>query len=135
MKRLQDEGLDEIVIVDSAGTHAYHVGQSPDNRAQQAARKRGIEIEHIRARRTVTEDFLEFDYVLAMDRDNLFGLEAMRPSEAKSQPHLFLSYASELDDEEVPDPYYGGATGFERVLDMIEAAADGLLQDIRNRYL
>lgn len=134
-KRLQEEGLSHLVAVDSAGTHAYHVGDAPDPRSQQAAARRGIEIQHLRARRAKRADFFAFDYVLAMDRDNLSGLQAMCPPEAKAQPHLFLAYAQELDIEEVPDPYYGGGNGFERVLDMIEAAAEGLIADIRARHL
>lgn len=135
VKRLHEEGLEQAVSVDSAGTHAYHVGEPPDSRAQQAARKRGVDLGHIRARRAVAEDFLEFDYVLAMDQENLFGLERICPPDARTQPQLFLDYAASLEINEVPDPYYGGSAGFERVLDMIEAAAEGLLQDIRHRHL
>jgi protein-tyrosine phosphatase len=134
-KRLREEGLAERVVVDSAGTHAYHIGDAPDPRSQKAAQKRGVELQHLRARRVAVEDFHEFDYVLAMDRDNLYALEALYPLGAKGKPHLFLSYAPHLEFDEVPDPYYGGATGFERVLDMIEDATEGLLRDIRLRHL
>lgn len=134
VKRLQEEGLGHLVEVDSAGTHAYHVGEAPDTRAQEAAAKRGIEMQHLQARRAEVTDFHEFDYVLAMDRDNLQGLELIYPSGAKGKPHLFLSYAHNPELDEVPDPYYGGVNGFEQVLDMIEEAAEGLLQDIRLRY-
>jgi protein-tyrosine phosphatase len=134
-KRLQEEGLHDVVEIDSAGTHAYHVGEAPDPRAQRAAEKRGVQLKHLRARRAVPQDFEQYDYVLAMDRDNLVGLEAIYPPGAKGKPHLFLSYAPNLEHDEVPDPYYGGPMGFERVLDMIEEASEGLLQDIRLRHL
>lgn len=134
-KRLKEEGLDNVVAIDSAGTHAYHVGEEPDPRAQHSAAKRGVELSHLRARRVKPEDFEIFDYVLAMDRDNLTGLETICPPGAKSRPHLFLSYAPHLEFDEVPDPYYGGPNGFERVLDMVEEATEGLLQDIRMRHL
>lgn len=134
-KRIREEGLENVVVVDSAGTHAYHEGEPPDPRAQQSATARGVILQHIKARRARPEDFHEFDYVLAMDRDNLAGLEAIYPQGAKGRPHLFLSYAPNLEYDEVPDPYYGGAAGFERVLDMIEEATEGLIQDIRLRYL
>ena len=134
-KRLHEEGLDDVIEIDSAGTHAYHVGEAPDPRAQHSAAKRGVELNHLRARKVKSEDFEVFDYILAMDRDNLTGLEAICPPGAKCRPHLFLSYAPNLEYDEVPDPYYGGVNGFERVLDMIEEATEGLLQDIRMRHL
>lgn len=133
-KRIQEEGLHDLVEIDSAGTHAYHVGEPPDSRAQKSASQRGVSLQHIQARRAVENDFYEFDYVLAMDRDNLKGLEAIYPYGAKGKPHLFLSYAPNLEFDEVPDPYYGGPTGFERVLDMVEEATEGLIQDIRLRH-
>ncbi len=134
-KRLADAGLDERVDVDSAGTHAYHVGEPPDPRAQRTAASRGVDLSRQRARKAVAEDFETFDYVLAMDRDNLERLREICPEGAEHKLQLFLSYAAELDIDEVPDPYYGGPAGFDRVLDMIEAAADGLLEEIRKRHL
>jgi protein-tyrosine phosphatase len=134
-KRLQDAGLDALVEVDSAGTHAYHVGEPPDPRAQRTAEKRGIALAHIKARRVSGADFERFDYLLAMDRDNLQRLEAICPVGTEEKLRLFLSFASQLGFDEVPDPYYGGVAGFERVLDMTEMAADGLLEEIRRRYL
>jgi protein-tyrosine phosphatase len=134
-QRLKDEGLENVVGVDSAGTHAYHVGESPDPRSQSTASKRGISLQHIRARKAVAEDFECFDYVLAMDRDNYHGLEKICPSGFEHKLQLFLSYASSLETDEVPDPYYGGPTGFDRVLDMIEEASNGLLEDIQLRHL
>jgi len=134
-KRVKDEGLELLIETDSAGTHAYHVGEAPDLRSQKTALKRGIELQHLTARRAVEEDFERFDYVLAMDRDNYQGLEAICPIGSKHKLQLFLSYAPHLESDEVPDPYYGGPMGFERVLDMIEDAAEGLLQDIRMRHI
>ena len=134
-QRLKDEGLESVIGVDSAGTHAYHVGEQPDPRSQKTASKRGVSLQHLKARKAVTEDFERFDYVLAMDRDNYRGLEKICPSGARHKLHLFLSYAPNLENDEVPDPYYGGPTGFDRVLDMIEEASNGLLQDIQLRHL
>jgi len=134
-KRLADAGLDDRVEVDSAGTHAYHIGEPPDPRAQRTAASRDVDLSRLRARKAVVEDFEEFDYVLAMDRDNLERLQEICPEGAEHKLQLFLSYAPELDVDEVPDPYYGGPAGFDRVLDMIEVAADGLLEEIRKRHL
>lgn len=131
---LDAEGLAEHVSVDSAGTHAYHVGNPPDPRAQESARNRGFALEHLRARRVGIPDFELFDYVLAMDRDNLAILEQLCPIEHRHKMALLLSFAPEVPEAEVPDPYYGGPRGFERVLDMIEAASQGLLQHIRERH-
>lgn len=133
--KLKEAGLDEHVEVDSAGTHAYHVGEPPDPRAQETAQRRGISLDKLRARKASAEDFDTFDYVLAMDRDNLSILAEICPVGAEHKLELFLSYAPGLESNEVPDPYYGGPMGFERVLDMIEEAANGLLQDIQSRHL
>jgi protein-tyrosine phosphatase len=119
--------------VDSAGTHAYHTGEPPDNRASKTALKRGISLAGQRARRVSSNDFDQFDYVLAMDSNNLQDLLSICPDEHQHKVKLFLSYAEDLNIEDVPDPYYGGRTGFERVLDMVEEGAQGLLGDIRKR--
>jgi len=95
---------------------------------------RGIELGGQRARRVSVEDFLDFDYVLAMDRSNYEDLMALCPPAHRAKLHLFLKFASEADEDEVPDPYYGGLTGFERVLDLIELAAQGLLAEIRQQH-
>lgn len=128
---LQENGLGERVHVDSAGTHDYHVGESPDRRAQQSARARGIDLSGIRARAAKVEDFERFDYVLAMDQDNLAFLRALCPREYQHKVQLFMEFSSRYGSVDVPDPYYGGAHGFERVLDMVEDAAQGLLAQIR----
>ncbi len=131
---VEREGLADQIEVDSAGTHAYHVDDPPDPRAQAAAAKRGVDLSLLRARRALQEDFQVFDYVLAMDRGNYAHLSALCPAGAEDKLRLFLSFAPELGEDEVPDPYYGGTAGFERVLDMIESAAEGLLADIRLRH-
>jgi len=120
------------IHTDSAGTHAYHVGEPPDRRAQATAQSRGIDISDLRARRVSHEDFEKFDYIIAMDKDNLSGLLDQCPEPHKDKVHLFLGFAEHLNDSEVPDPYYGGQRGFERVFDMVEAAANGLLGDINS---
>jgi len=134
-KLVEDAGLADRIEIDSAGTHAYHVGEAPDPRARQTASLRGIELGDLRARKAVSEDFDRFDYVLAMDQDNYHGLSAICPPGQERKIGLFMDYAAQLRIREVPDPYYGGDQGFEQVFDMVEAAADGLLRDIRRRYL
>lgn len=128
------EGLQDRIHIDSAGTHAYHIGEPPDARAQAAAKRRGIDLSPQRARRVDTADFLEFDYVLAMDRSNYEDLHAICHPEYTERLKLFLAYAPEAGEQDVPDPYYGGAQGFERVLDLIEMAAQGLLADVKARH-
>lgn len=127
---LAREGLESAVRVDSAGTHAYHVGSPPDQRAQEAARRRGIDLSGLRGRRAERADVSEFDYVLAMDRENQQNLLAIAGDHGH-KVRLFMEYSTVFEETEVPDPYYGGGKGFERVLDMIEDAAEGLLGEIR----
>ncbi len=132
-KLLEDEG-EQGIALDSAGTHAYHVNEPPDPRAQEAALAREIDISDLRARAVDYPDFREFDLIVAMDRDNLARLEAIRQQlpGAKAQLALMLNYASDSDLDEVPDPYYGGADGFETVLDLLEDACRGLLRELRS---
>jgi len=134
-KLLAEQGVDGQIHVDSAGTHAYHVGDPPDPRAQQAALRRGIDMSALRGRQVDERDFHEFDYILAMDKANEYNLHIIAPPDQATKIRLFMSFASTHDEDEVPDPYYGGSSGFERVLDMIEDAADGLLDDIRRHHL
>jgi protein-tyrosine phosphatase len=126
--------LTDQIQVDSAGTHAYHIGEPPDARATAAALRRGVDLSQQKARRVVPEDFVEFDYVLAMDRSNYEDLSAQCEPGELSRLRLFLEFAPDLGVHEVPDPYYGGATGFERVLDLIDEAARGLLAEIRQQH-
>ena len=126
----EQEGLAEHVEIDSAGTHAYHIDEPPDRRAQDAAARRGISMSDIRARRVQAEDFERFDFIIAMDRDNLALLTEQSDTQHHDKIRLFLEYSSS-HEEEVPDPYYGGAAGFERVLDLVEDASRGLLEMLR----
>ncbi|MEH6628565.1 MAG: low molecular weight protein-tyrosine-phosphatase [Motiliproteus sp.] len=131
--KVQLLGLQNCVSTDSAGTAAYHVGNPPDRRSSSAAAARGYDLSQLRARQALTEDFHHFDYILAMDESNLFDLQQIAPSDAKAELKLFLDYAPNLSITEVPDPYYGGSDGFDQVLDLVEEAADGLLDVIKLR--
>jgi len=130
-KLVESEGLADVVIIDSAGTHAYHVGNPPDQRAQRTALYRNLDLSDLRARQTSSQDFEHFDYLLAMDEDNYAILESSCPEGMEHKLRLFMDFAPELGLREVPDPYYGGDRGFEQVFDMIEAASLGLLDEIR----
>ena len=132
-KLVEEQGLFDQVEIDSAGTHAYHVGSPPDERAQEAASRRGINMSGLRGRRVDEGDFYIFDYVLAMDESNEYHLREMSPAEEIHKIKLFLDYAPQRSESEVPDPYYGGHSGFEHVLDLIEDASEGLLADIKSR--
>ncbi|MDD2720291.1 MAG: low molecular weight phosphotyrosine protein phosphatase [Gallionella sp.] len=127
---VENAGLSELIRVDSAGTHDYHIGDPPDARTRRAAEQRGYDMGGLRGRQVGPADFHRFDYVLAMDQANLSILNHIAPAGA-TPARLFLEYAQHHREREVPDPYYGGADGFERVLDMVEDAAQGLLQHIR----
>ena len=130
---LEEARLSKHIDVDSAGTHAYHIGERPDKRATQAAAGRSIDLSRQRARRVEAADFARFDYVLAMDSSNLEDLIAICPQQHRDKLQLFLEFAEDLSQREVPDPYYGGDQGFERVLDLIEMGARALLEDARQR--
>ncbi|OAN52166.1 phosphotyrosine protein phosphatase [Paramagnetospirillum marisnigri] len=132
---VQSQGLDGVIAVDSAGTHAYHVGQPPDDRSVAAARRRGVILDDLRARQVEKADFDSFDLILAMDRGHLGLLTSRCPPVRQDRLALFLSFAPQLRLQDVPDPYYGGGDGFERVLDMIEAGSAGLLEHIRKTLL
>ena len=127
-----EAGLDELIEIDSAGTHAYHVGEPPDRRAQQAAERRGFSLVDIRARRVAPEDFERFHHIIVMDQDNLVMLHEQADAAHREKIRLFLEIGSGPETE-VPDPYYGGATGFERVLDLVEDASRGLLKNLTKR--
>ena len=127
--------LHDKIESDSAGTHAYHVGEQPDRRAQHAAKQRGIDLSDLRARRVMLADYEAFDYILAMDNDNYEILVSQSPAHAKPKIKLFMEYAAQPSEQEVPDPYYGGQRGFDVVYDMVEAASKGLLADIKKRFL
>lgn len=129
-----DNDLTSIIQIDSAGTHAYHIGERPDERASAAALKRGVDLSSQQARRVSADDFHTFDYVIAMDSSNFEDLASNCPPEHEAKLRLFMDFADKLETNEVPDPYYGGTTGFERVLDLIEEASAGLLAEIRQQH-
>lgn len=132
-RHVQEAGYSELIEIDSAGTHAYHVGKPPDSRAQAAALRRGIDISALRGRQAMPEDIVYFDYVLAMDEENYEHLLDLAPAGYEGRVQLFLEYATHFTERAVPDPYYGGPSGFDRVLDLIEDASEGLLVEIRSR--
>ncbi len=125
-------GLADQIDVDSCGTGHWHIGKSPDVRAQEAALRRGIDISGLRARQFSSEDLDSFDYVLVMDRQNLADVKDIWHQNGGTEPTLFLQYGNSAH-QEVPDPYYGGDEGFEAVLDLIHQAGEGLLADVRRR--
>ncbi len=129
-KVVTDRGHDSWITIDSAGTHAYHIGEQPDSRSQATALNRGIDMSSQRARRVEAIDFERFDYVLAMDKSNYNDLKKLASPAQRKRLHLFLDFSKSWDVAEVPDPYYGGSHGFERVLDMVESASEGLLDDM-----
>lgn len=128
---IRERGFDANIYVESAGTHAYHVGEAPDRRAQQAASKRNVALSHLRARQINSKDFDKFDYLLVMDSDNYANVMAICPQQQVDKVKHFLDYAPHLGRRDVPDPYYGGANGFEQVLDLIEAASAGFIDHLK----
>jgi low molecular weight protein-tyrosine phosphatase len=126
----QEEGLLDRFEIDSAGLGDWHIGQAPDHRAQKAARTRGVDISGQSARQVVDEDFERFDLLLVMDRSNYAELKTRAPHEARDKIRPFLDYAPHVGTKDVPDPFFGGADGFAHALDLIEAAARGLLASL-----
>ncbi|WP_371325500.1 low molecular weight protein-tyrosine-phosphatase [Dechloromonas sp. ZY10] len=126
-----NHGLGDKVEVDSAGTHGYHVGEAPDSRTQRAAKARGYNLSQLRARKVAPQDLDYFDLILAMDKSNLDNLRRMASPEQRERIGLFMDYAKNFDDNEVPDPYYGLGHGFDLVLDMVEDASSGLIDHFR----
>jgi len=133
--KVADAGLADAIAVDSAGTSDWHIGEPPDARGQEAAARRGYDLSAQRARQVSPGDFDAFDYVIAMDQSNVAKLSALAPAGTSVKIKMFLAFAPEVASREVPDPYYGGPDGFDDVLDMIEAASLGLLEDIRRNHL
>lgn len=129
-KVIQDKGTVNHFIVDSAGTHAYHVGEQSDTRSQQMARSRGIDLSKIRARKVVQSDFEHFDHILAMDSDNYHILLTESPEQYRHKIKLFLDYAPDRKETDVPDPYYGGQNGFAHVFDLVEDASKGFYDSV-----
>jgi protein-tyrosine phosphatase len=131
--RLEKNGLSEKVLVDSAATHAYHIGEAPDMRSVAAAKKRGIMIDGLRARKLEPGDFYEFDLILACDYEHMQHIHRMAPKDATAEVALFLEYTGATKEKEVPDPYYSDNHHFEYVLDLIEAGVEPLIQKLQHR--
>jgi len=125
-------GLKDDVHIDSAGTSDWHIGRPPDSRTIDAARSRGYDLSCLRGRQVTAKDFAKFDFVLAMDRANLDELERIRPRSFAGHLGLFLAFGSQSTYTEVPDPYHGGARGFDLVLDLVEDACSGLVDHLKN---
>ncbi len=130
---IEDAGLADVVSVDSAATHSFHLGEAPDARAQAAARKRGYDISACVARQVRPDDFREFDLILAMDWENLSALQQQCPKVYHHKLMLLMRFANEFEEATVPDPYYGGPEGFAKVLDYLEDACQGVLEVVRKR--
>lgn len=126
--------LSEFVSVDSCGTAAYHINEPPDKRAVQAANKRNYVMAHLRGRQLSESDFLEFHYILAMDKANLENILLLKPKHCLAEIALFLGFDNSNPEAEVPDPYYGASDGFERVLDLIESASDAFMIHIKKEH-
>lgn len=126
-------GWSDLIKVDSAGTHNYHPGSPPDSRSRAHASKRGYDLSDLRARQVVSEDFDQHDLILVMDHDNLRAVLDRCPPAHRSKVQRLTTYCTRHNSSEVPDPYYGGAQGFEQVLDLIEDACEGVLKAIRVR--
>ena len=133
-KMVSDAGLDDCIKVDSAGTAGWHSGRKPDSRSCSHALKRHYDLSDLRARQAVTEDFARFDYILAMDSENLANLQSIAPSNYSGHLGLMLDFGESLDID-VPDPYYLAEQGFEQVLDLLEDACKALLTRIKTRHL
>ncbi|MDX1693885.1 MAG: low molecular weight protein-tyrosine-phosphatase [Ketobacteraceae bacterium] len=129
----EKEDMLEDLVIDSCGTSGYHIGESPDDRAAAVARRRGYDMSDLMGRQVNASDFETFDYILAMDRANLRDLRRQCPAAMQEKIALFLTYSKKYSEDEVPDPYYGGAQGFDRVFDMVEDASIGLLEAIKAR--
>ncbi len=131
--KILEQGLESQISIDSAGTHAYHVGEKSDVRSRQLAASKGIDMEYIRARKISITDYDEFDYILAMDEDNLELIEYYAPSEYSAKISLFLDFAlqtAKVNKAIVPDPYYGGDAGFENVFSLVDVGCDALLEHV-----
>lgn len=133
-KLVADAGLTKRINVDSAGTAGWHQGRAPDPRTIAAAKKRGFDLSSLRARQVKRSDFEKFDYILAMDSENLNDLALLKPTDFQGHLALFLEFGKQQQHKHVPDPYHGSAEGFELVLDLVEEASLGLLDTIRQRH-
>jgi protein-tyrosine phosphatase len=130
---LQQTDFVQRVLVDSAGTHGYHIGASPDSRAVDTAAGFGVDIAHLRARKVSMADFHKFDLLIAMDEGNLIDLQSIQPPGSKAELQMMMHYHPEGHPQEVPDPYYGGMRGFTYMCELLEKATVGLVNDIEGR--
>ena len=132
-RALQDSAHRELISIDSAGTHSYHVGHGPDSRAVETAAKFDVDIADLRARKVKLDDFHHYDLIIAMDRDNLTDLRAIQPVDSKAGLKMMMSYHPDGHPQDVPDPYYGGMDGFRYMCELLEAATAGLLKEVEGR--
>ena len=137
--KLDKRGLTQFISVDSVGTHAYHVGEAPDKRSIAEARINGVDLSTLRSRQLENRDYLTFDYILAMDADNLELIHQRKPADSKAEIGLFLEYAMRegslgAKPTQVPDPYYGGSSGFSDVFAMIDVGCDALISHLHKHY-
>lgn len=132
---VRDASIEHLVKIDSAGTHAFHVGEAPDPRAQAAAKKRGIDISMLRARQVSKDDFRDHDLILAMDWENLALLQQTSPKQYQHKLMLLMRFATDNEEATVPDPYYGGSDGFEKVINYATDACTGLIEVVKKRAL
>lgn len=132
---VRDASIEHLVKIDSAGTHAFHVGEAPDPRAQAAAKKRGIDISMLRARQVSKDDFRDHDLILAMDWENLSLLQQTSPKQYQHKLMLLMRFATDNEEATVPDPYYGGSDGFEKVINYATDACTGLIEVVKKRAL
>ena len=125
--------LNEFIRVESAGTHSYHTGNPPDLRSQAVALKNNVDLSRLKARRFISDDFVDFEYIIGMDEDNIADMRSIEPDAHEANVALMLDFSKKYQQKEVPDPYFG-SEGFELVFDMIEDASAGLLDHIRSRH-
>ena len=132
-RALQDSVHRDLISIDSAGTHSYHVGHGPDSRAVETAANFDVDIAHLRARKVKLDDFHHYDLIIAMDRDNLTDLRAIQPADSKASVKMMMSYHPDGYPQDVPDPYYGGMDGFKYMCELLESATAGLLREVEGR--
>ena len=133
-KIVDETGLSEKILVDSAGTSGWHIGEPPDQRTVNCARQYAVNLSQLRGRKTASSDFQQFDYILAMDESNLADLQSLRPENYRGHLGLFLDFSDQKHYTEVPDPYYGDGDGFELVYRLVDDAGRGLLQHIQKNF-
>jgi len=123
----------DMISIDSAGTHGYHIGHSPDSRAIETASDFGVDISGLQARKVTVSDFDEYDLIIAMDRSNFEDLQSIQPQGSKADLKMMMNYHPQGKPAEVPDPYYGGMNGFTYMCELLQSATEGLLEDVEAR--